>query len=219
MPSGFSPFRPRRLVTNLLLLSFLASAISGVILFFRPEGSLARWIGWSVLALDKKQWEAVHLTGVCTFLIVSLVHVWYNWRPLIGYLRRKAAALESARGLAAPSRELLAALAVMAALLTGTLVQWQPFAAMMALRTAMKDGAFATVVPPPVADADRVTLAELCARAALPEPKALKNARDRGIDVPAMSMTLAAVARANGRSPEEVYRAIVGDAGGHVAEP
>jgi len=56
MPSGFSLFRPRRLVTNLLLLSFLASAISGVILFFRPEGSLARWIGWSVLALDKKQW-------------------------------------------------------------------------------------------------------------------------------------------------------------------
>lgn len=59
MPAWSSTFRARRLLTNLLL-SFVVSAASGVILFFRPEGSLARWIGWSVLSLDKKQWEAVY---------------------------------------------------------------------------------------------------------------------------------------------------------------
>ena len=45
----------------MLLLSFLVSAVSGIILFVRPEGSLARWVGWSVLGLDKAQWEAVHI--------------------------------------------------------------------------------------------------------------------------------------------------------------
>lgn len=219
MPSGVPAFRPRRLVTNLLLLSFLVSAASGVVLFFRPEGSLARWLGWSVLALDKKQWEAVHLTAVCTFLVASLVHIAYNWRPLLSYLRGRAARAASVAASLAPSRELVAAVVVMAAVLAGTLVQWQPFAAMTALRTAMKDGVYATVVPPPVAEADRVTLAELCARAALPEQKALENARDRGIEVPAMSMTLAAVAKANDRSPEAVYAAIVGISAASAAEP
>ena len=219
MRVGFSTFRPRRLVTNLLLLSFLVSAASGVILFFRPEGSLARWIGWSVSGLDKKQWEAVHLTAVCTFLLVSILHISYNWRALTGYLRHSAATLGSAfRGIA-PSRELLAASVVMAAVLTGTLVQWQPFAALLTLRTAMKDGAFATVAPPPVADADRVTLAELCARAALPEPTALRNASDHGIEVPTTSMTLGDIARANDRSPEAVYRMTVGTHDGRIVEP
>ncbi|MFO7692135.1 MAG: DUF4405 domain-containing protein [Vicinamibacterales bacterium] len=219
MRFGFSAFRPRRFVANLLLLSFLVSAVSGVVLFLRPEGSLARWVGWSVAGLDKKHWEAVHIVGVGAFLLVALVHVWYNRRPLVAYVRERASATGWPGRVVAPTVELLAASAVMAAIVAGTLAEWQPGAAVMALRTAMRDGAFATVTPPPLADADRLTLAELCARESVPEPEALRNARVHGIAVPATSLSLGAIARANNRTPEAVYRALIGRAAIRSAVP
>ncbi|RPJ84483.1 MAG: DUF4405 domain-containing protein [Acidobacteria bacterium] len=219
MGLGLQPVRSRRFVTNLLLLSFLVSAVSGVVLFFRPEGSLARWVGWSVFGLDKKRWEAVHLVFVAAFLLASIAHIAYNWRPLIAHLRERAAALGSARPMLRPSRELLAAVAVIGAVFAGTLAEWQPLAAVVSLRTAMKDGAFVTTTPPPMPDADRVTVTELCGRTGLAEAQAIANARANGIEISSTSMTLAAGARAHARSPEAVYRAILGQQDGRIARP
>jgi hypothetical protein len=219
MALSFSAFRPRRFVTNLLLLSFLVSTLSGVVLFFRPEGSLARWVGWSAFGLDKKQWEAVHLLFVGAFLIVSLVHILYNWRALTTSMRRRAGTLGPPGRIVPWSWELLAAIAVMAAVFAGTLVEWRPVAAVMALRTAMKDGAFVTTMPPPMDGADRATVAELCSRAGLSEHQALRNARGHGIVIVRTSLTLAAVALANDRSPEAVYRALLAEADPVVVQP
>jgi hypothetical protein len=213
---GVSRFRLHRFVTNLLLLSFAISGVSGVVLFFRPEGSLARWLGWSVIGLDKKQWEAVHLVFVVALLLTAVVHVWYNWRPLVAYLRATAT---SVTRFAVPSRELLAAAAVMLVVFGATLLERPPMSGLVGLRTAMKDGALRTRVLPPTSDADRLTVGELCGRTAMSVPEAIANARAHGIAVSGPSVTLGAVGRENGRSPEAVYRAILHDHGESLLKP
>lgn len=219
MAREFPRFRFRRFATNVLVLSFLVSAVSGVILFFRPEGSLARWAGWSVLGLGKAQWEALHLVFVGVFLLVSILHVWYNWRPLIAYLHQRSSALMLPRWVALPSREFLAAIGVALVVFAGTLVEWQPFAGVLALRTAVKDGAIVTMMPPPVPDADRRTFADLCELAGIPAAQAVNNARTRGIDVQDTAMTVADIARAHDLTPEAIYRAIQPGLGSRLVPP
>jgi hypothetical protein len=211
-----SRFRLRRFVTNLLLLSFTISGVSGVVLFFRPEGSLARWLGWSALGLDKKQWEAVHLVFVAAFLLTAIVHVWYNWRTLVAYLRATAASL---RRFPAPSGELLAAVVVTLVVLGATLAERQPASTLVGLRAAMKDGAYSGRVPPPTPEADRLTVSEVCRRAAVSVPDAIANARAHGIAVSEPSVTLATIGRENRRSPEAVYRALLHDHGDSLTKP
>jgi len=211
MSSHRTTFRLRRFSTNLVLVSFVVSAVSGVVLFLRPEGSLARWIGWTVIGLDKKHWESVHLTFVAVFLLACLAHVWFNWASLVASVRRRSAAVGSTAGILLPSRESAAALVLAAVVFSGTVVEWRPFSSLVALRTSMKDGVLVTLTPPPESDADRLTLAEACERAAITEQEAVRNARARGIEIRDASVSLADLAREHRVSPEAVYRAIRGD--------
>jgi hypothetical protein len=76
--------RLRSVVSCLLLFATALSATSGVALYVRPEGSLATWTGWSLLGLDKQDWEAVHSVAVVFFLLAATWHLVLNWRPSAG---------------------------------------------------------------------------------------------------------------------------------------
>lgn len=212
MGSNPSEFRARNFITLSLALCFTVVGVSGVALFLRPEGSLARWVGWSVLGLDKGQWEAVHIASVAVFLVISPVHLWYNWRPLTGYLRARI--LSGSKLVLRP--ELAAAAALVALVVLGSLKGWQPFHAVNQLRASIKDGGTVVTTAPPAANADRLTVQDLCARIDLQPRDAIANARERGIEIDP-SKTLAGIAEDLGVSPEAVYQAIVG--GGQAARP
>jgi hypothetical protein len=203
-------FRWRGFVTCSLALSFLLAAASGVVLFMRPEGSLARWVGWTVLGAGKAQWEALHIGSVALLVAMSPFHLWFNWRPL-------AAAVADHLGrawvrMARPRRELAAAAALVALVTWGSLAGWQPFAAADDLRASIKDGRFVVTTPPPAANADRMTVRELCDRIDLAPAEATGNARRRGIVIGDPSRTLGGIAEELGLSPEEVFEAL---AAGH----
>lgn len=198
-------FRWRAFVSFLLLFAFLLSALSGVILFLRPEGSLAAWSGWSVLGLEKKDWEALHAVAVILFFLGVIVHLSFNWRSLLAYCRgRTAQAAALLRGMGA-CRELFAALLLSGLLFAATLGRWFPARGILDLRTWFKGGAGVIRIMPPVADAGMRTLAELCPLLGMDESRLLAAARSAGIRVESPAQTLADVAKKNGLSPQEAY--------------
>lgn len=209
----------RSFVTLVLLLTFVLSAVSGVVLFIRPEGSLARWVGWSTLGLDKKQWEAIHIAFVLALIVTSAVHLWYNWKPLVAYLRRRAPALLDSRRRMLPARELVAALGITALIWVGAVVDWPPLSSVVALRTAMKDGVYLVMAPPPLPEAERLPVSDICRRLAIPEHQALMNAQQRGIVISDTSVTIAVIAAEHRVSPEDVYQALLGDHNQRTARP
>jgi hypothetical protein len=87
-------FHFRNFTSLLLFLLFSICALSGLMLYLRPEGSLANWVGWSALGMDKKQWEGIHAVFVLVFSIAVLVHLIYNWKVLAANLRSKKTRLE-----------------------------------------------------------------------------------------------------------------------------
>jgi hypothetical protein len=198
-------FHFRSFISLLLFLSFSFSAFSGLVLFLRPEGSLADWHGWSVLGLDKKQWEGVHAVLVLVFFITTLVHLIYNWKALVAYLRRKKARFAGMFNGLGMGWELVAALVLIAVIIAGTLLRWPPFLAVAKLRTAIKDGKYLNAVKPPVVNAHQLTVAELCVVSGISEQHALANASVNGVQIRSSSETIEAVAKRNRLTPEKVF--------------
>jgi hypothetical protein len=204
-------FRFRRFVNAALFLSFLAAAVSGVVLFLRPEGSLARWTGWTILGLDKQRWETVHTLFVLVVLAASIAHLWLNWRPLVASLLGRISN-SSARGWHGfVAWEPVAALGIMMLAWSVAVVEMEPAASINGLRSRIKAGQYAARVMPPVMDADRLTVIELCQAVQLDEHRAVARARLHGIEIPDVSQTISAVAKRHRVAPEVVYAALVTD--------
>ncbi len=195
-------FRLRPFVSFGLLWSFLVAAVSGIVLYFRPEGSLASWTNWSVFGLDKKTWEAVHTLGIAALVVFSILHIILNWKPLWGYLRKTAAR-------AAGSKiECALALLLVALITAGAIGRWEPFQRLIAARGAIKQGSLSVDVAPPFADAADRSLSDICAAIPLSLDEGLRRLAAAGYSVDDPSRTLAALAKDFGISPERIYRLI-----------
>jgi hypothetical protein len=104
-----------------LLFSFLLMAFSGVVLFIAPEGSISRWIGWSVLGLSKKQWEHQHTIFSYLFIAFAIFHIFkINWQLLLSYLKSEKFSLSN-------SKEIFLVLVITIIVFSGTLNNIQPF--------------------------------------------------------------------------------------------
>lgn len=203
--------RLRNFVTLLTFFSFLAALISGIALYLRPEGSLARWMGWGLVGWDKKQWEAAHMTAVFLLAISALVHLGYNFKGLVSCLRGRIRLLFPSRARRLMAVEAMAAFVLVMAMLLLTVSKWGPLSVMIDLRDAIKEGKYFLAVRPPAADADRLTLTEFCRVARLHVPSALERARARGIMIDDVHMTVGKIAQENRISPENLFAALRGD--------
>ena len=197
-------FRLRAFASFGLLWSFLVGASSGIMMYFRPEGSVADWAGWSFLGLDKKGWEGVHTLSVLSLIVFCVLHIVLNWKALWGYLRRTASALSGAKV------EFAAALILVVALTAGAIGRWRPLWKLMDARAAIKRGALAVDVLPPSADAAERSLAELCPGIPVSVEEALARLARAGYPVENPSQTFAEISKMSGISPERLYRLIAG---------
>ena len=90
-------FQWRAWVTLVLLGTATWLAISGVVLYLAPSGRVAKTVDWRLLWLAKEQWEALHTVFGFVFLVLAGVHLKYNGRSILAYLRRRAAEVARVR--------------------------------------------------------------------------------------------------------------------------
>jgi hypothetical protein len=192
-------FRWRAFTSLYITLSFLVLASSGAVLFMAPPGRVANWSRWTLGALDKAGWQAVHTVFALLFLVAGSFHLFFNWRVLLSYLRARLA--EGAR----VKRELLAAGGLATAVLALTISGAPPFATVMALGESAKNGWVPPEAEPPLPHAELMTLEKLAAATALPLEAVLRNLEASGIDGAAPGITLAAIASRAGLTPQQVY--------------
>lgn len=197
-------FRLRAFASFGLLWSFGLSALAGIALFFRPEGSLASWSGWSLLGLNKSGWEGVHTLAVVALIFFCALHVVLNWKALWGYLRRTAASFGGAK------LEFAAATLLVALLAAAAIGRWEPAWALMEARAAIKKGALAVEVFPPVSDAAARSVADLCPGIPVSVEEAAARLKRAGYGIDDPSRTLEDLAAAFGTTPERLYRLMAG---------
>jgi hypothetical protein len=196
-------FYTRGFTTFVIATTFLILLVSGTVLFFSPRGRVANWTDWAVLGVGKEQWASVHYTAATLFLVIAALHIFFNWKVLLGYLR-----LKKVEGLRL-KKELLAALAVSALFVAGPLMGIPPFGNFIDAHENIKDYWDEVTERAPIPHAEDLPLRDLARQINMPVENLLETLRTEGFDVENEDTTLGDLARQRELSPSDIYASVV----------
>jgi hypothetical protein len=198
-------FHWKAFVSFYVAFSFLALAVSGIVLYIAPPGRIANWSVWQLLFLSKAQWQAMHTIVALMFLVAASFHVYFNWKVLVAYLTSKLqAGIRMKRELAAAA---LAGSAILAVSTAGV----PPFGTVMDVGEEIKNSWSTSSSEPPIPHAELMTVAKLSETVKIPTEKALANLQRRGIRVARPAMTVQQIADENRLTPQQVYQRLQSD--------
>jgi len=192
----------KKIISLTLAFSFLVMSITGIMLYIVPKGKIAYWANWEMLGLTKQQYGNIHITSMILFLVVTIWHIYYNWKPLLSYLKN------STKQITLFKKELLIALTLNVLFVGGTLMGIQPFQSVLDINDGIKTYWEEQYGSPPYGHAEESSLQSFSQRIRVNSPKALELLKSKGIVVESTSQTLLQIAEKNGISPKDIYNAI-----------
>ncbi|MEA3286154.1 MAG: DUF4405 domain-containing protein [Candidatus Marinimicrobia bacterium] len=154
--TGFKrKFNWRSFISLYMTFSGIIIAVSGAILYIGPPGRIANWSRIPILGLEKSQWQALHTIFTFLLLIAMLFHIYFNWKPLMAYLKTRRNQKIKIRS------ELWISVLVTVVLFGLILTEIPPFTTVLDFGESIKDSWATQQNEPPVPHAEDLTLKEL----------------------------------------------------------
>lgn len=192
-------FKIRPFTAMMMLWSFILETISGIVLYVVPPGRVANWTNWKLWGLTKHGWGAVHTILGYVFLIFALLHIYFNWKSILSYIKRKI------RGGLRMRTEMTVSL-VVTLLITGlTIASIPPFSSIMDLGELLRNSWEDNRSQPFVAHAELLTLHEFTRLVDIPLDEALRILQEKGVEVDDPEAEVADIADKNSISPAQIY--------------
>ncbi|MEE4352496.1 MAG: DUF4405 domain-containing protein [Desulfatiglans sp.] len=189
----------RKLVSLTALLSFITLIITGFILYIVPHGRVAYWADWHLWGLSKDDWGSVHINIAVLFLISICFHVYYNFKPLISYLKDKS------KRLRVITWEFNVSLFILVVFIGGTYLGSPPFSTVIEIGQSIKDSAADKYGEPPYGHAELSSLKTLISRMRLNSAQTIERLKRAGIRIENEKQTIIEIARQNKLTPKQVY--------------
>jgi len=194
-------FRFRGFTSLLMAFSFFISLISGILLYFTPQGKIAHWTNWTILGLDKEMWAALHINSSLIFFIIFIFHLYFNWKVLTRYIKKKT---EMAFNL---KYEFLIALIVSIFIIVATLFNIEPFKSIIKWNDDIKNyWAEQAQSQPPIPHAEDMTVNEFCKNFDIPFESFERKLNLKGWEFEDANEMIKDIARRNRISPADIYR-------------
>ena len=191
-----------RAFTSLLVTgAFAVLGLTGVARGATPPGRVANWSGWTLAGLTKAEWQAVHMVFGFLFVAAGALHLFFNWKVLLNYLRSRATAGIPRK------RELAWALGASIALVVLSIADVPPISAISQGREQLANSWAPQGGEPPVPHAELLTVAQVARTTGIPVEDAVARLTAAGFTADAAT-TLAAVADERGVTPSVVYAAL-----------
>ncbi len=183
-----------------LLFSFILMLISGVILYFKPEGSVARWLDWKILFLSKASWESVHTIFSFLFMIIAFFHILkVHLLNFFIYLSKKNHyAL----------KEFFLSLAICLIVLAGTTLKMPPFQSVYDFGNNLSDVWEQSFDKPNDPISTSSTIEEIADYYRVPDSLVVNKLDQAGIYGAKPDLSLSKIASRNDVSPKKVYSTI-----------
>lgn len=192
-----------RSVTSLTAsLSFVLMVLTSIVLYVVPQGRVAYWADWRLWGLTKTDWGNIHINLGLLFLVSLFLHIYYNWKPLVSYLKDKG------RQFRLFTLEFNVALIITLAFSVGTYFLIPPFGWVMALNEHLKDSGAETYGEPPYGHAELSSLKTFAQKMDLDLDQSMALLEKAGCPVENPESTLADISRKYGVSPQQIYLAI-----------
>ena len=189
----------KKTTSLLMLLSMIAMTYTGIILFVSPQGRIANWANWELFGLLKGDYEALHSTFMVVFIVASLLHIYYNFRPIVSYLSNQA------KELIIFTKEMVISIVITLSFIIGTLYEMPPFSTFLSLGDKAKDYWVGIYGEPPYGHAELSTLKVFIKKTKLDEEEALENLKKANITFDSLDEKLIDIAKRNKKSPNDIY--------------
>ena len=196
---GFMRFIFRGFTSLALAFSFIMITVTGLVLYIVPPGRVANWIDWRILGMSKEQWGAVHTIFSFLFVVISVIHIIYNWRTLLSYLKDRIRKSYTLRA------ELAASLALTIIVFAGTLFEIPPFSTTMDIGSSFKESWDTGGVEAPAPHTELKTLEEVVGELDMDIDRVMNRLDRHNIIVTDPASSLKEIAEDNGISPNELY--------------
>jgi hypothetical protein len=194
-----SHFRWRALTSVLITAAFLVLLLSGIILFIAPPGRVANWTNWAILGLRKSEWAGLHITFSALFLSAALLHIIFNWRPLLSYFRTRWGEASGLRF------EWVAALVLVVGFYVGTRANWPPFTTLIAYSNSIRESWETPRQRAPIPHAELLTLQELANQASVNMSTVSSRLEAKGIKGFTTNTIVQELANQSGLSAQQLY--------------
>jgi len=193
----------RSLTSLSVMAGFLIMSISGVMAFVNPQGRIAYWTDWSMLGLTKEQWGDIHILSSLLFVVAGIVHIYYNWRPLMNYLGQKAASGRKHK------REIAVTILLSLVIVASAVWKIPPLSYLLDLNAYVKElWVVHKDYEPPFGHAELLSLKVFCQKTNIPLDAAVAALKEKKLSAVEPDRLLKDIARANDTSPMILYRYI-----------
>jgi hypothetical protein len=189
----------RKITSLTAAVSFIVMLATSVILYIVPQGRVAYWADWRLWGLTKTQWGDIHINVGLLFLLALCLHIYYNWKPLMAYLKNRAREMK----IFTPAFNV--ALVVCVLTVAGTLLAVPPFSWVLDLNTALKDSGAQKYGEPPYGHAELSSLEIFARKVGIDPAAALDQLNQAGYQVTDSRQTLQELAVLNATTPKTLY--------------
>ncbi|MGB5919617.1 DUF4405 domain-containing protein [Arcobacter sp.] len=111
----------RKITSLTLMFVMIIMSYTGIMLFISPPGRIANWSNWKLFGLSKENYAHIHSIFMVLFIIMTLIHVFYNWKPLTSYMKN------SAKQMILFTKEMVVSIVLVLVFLIGTIFFVPPF--------------------------------------------------------------------------------------------
>ena len=182
----------RRITSLTAALTFILVVLTSIVLYIVPQGRVAYWADWRLWGLSKTDWGNIHINLGFLFLISLGLHIYYNWKPLMAYLKNRT------RRLKVFTKEFNIALTITIVCAIGSYLLIPPFSWVMDLNNHFKDSAAKQYGEPPYGHAELSSLKTFARKMNLDLDKSVNLLEQTGYRIPSVDTTLADIAKRNG---------------------
>ncbi len=163
-------------ITSLVMLwSMIMMTYTGIILYIAPHGRVANWTNWELFGWDKHQFAQIHTTFMALLIITTLLHIYYNFKPMVSYMKNKM------KKFVFFTKEMIVALGITLVFLTGTLFEMPPFSTFVAFGDSIKDSWAEKSDEPPYGHAEESTLKDFSQKTGYELQRVLKALHEHNI--------------------------------------
>lgn len=190
----------RSLIAFLVTWSFAVLTVTGIVLYIVPQGRVAYWVHWSLAGLEKAQWGWIHMMFGGVFIVTSILHLYFNWKPFKKYLADRV------KGQLELKQEVFVATILTLVLIILSAFNLPPASWIITLNESIKQSWITSPeLEPPFGHAEEVSLAGLTRRTNIDLEKAFQELKANGIQLDHMQESLEEIARANDTTPMALY--------------
>ena len=193
-------FHKRGFITFLTLMSFLIMTVTGIVLYFAPQGRIAYWVDWRFWGINKIDWGSIHTISCFLFVIVGIYHLVYNWKALVNYISNKVS------GGFRLKKEFGIALVISLVVILGSMYQvpgikqvldFSEYAKTLWVKSKEYD--------PPIAHAEQLSLKNFAKKMNIDLAPATAELNKNGVKVANPDDSLSKIAQDNRTSPVNLY--------------